>query len=97
MEYDNEIASYNLIKKLLFEEDVLEIVPVGSKGILFEAKALSENSGFVLEQESNILVDIKKSAGPSTIIIVAINKEYLHSIEKYKYANVIGILRDRLF
>jgi selenophosphate synthetase-related protein len=94
LEYDNEIASYDLIKRLLFEERVLEIVPVGSKGILYEAKALSENNGFVFKQKDNILVDIKKSAGPSTVIIAAIEEDYSHLIESYHYVNVIGMIMD---
>lgn len=91
---DNENVSYDLIRKLLNEKNVLELVPVGSKGILYEAKALSESNGFAFKQNDNILIDVKKSAGPSTVIIVAIEAEYLNAVEDLDYVNVIGLVVD---
>ena len=82
---DNEIASYDDIRFLLAAKAVREIVPVGSKGIQYEAELLAEiqQLKFVaLETE----IDLLKSAGPATCMIAAVSKEY---VSKY---NVIGKL-----
>lgn len=60
--YDEEIANYNHIYSLLKEEEAYEIVPVGSKGILYEAEELAKNNNYKLYNIKNInlLGEIKK-------------------------------------
>jgi hypothetical protein len=90
---DTEIVDYKTIKRLLREEDVYEIVPVGSKGIAYEAEQLAINNKLNLHLERNIKVNLKKSGGPATCVIAAINA---HSFDKIKAiadnVNAIGRL-----
>lgn len=90
---DDEIVCYEAIKKLVKSEDVYEIVPVGSKGIAYEAEILAKNNGYKLEFKENSIVDIRKSAGPSTCVIAAVNLEKLNELENsFKNVNLIGYL-----
>ena len=94
LEGDREIIDYGTIKTLLEKPWVYEIVPVGSKGIVYEAEQLAVNNRLELILENDINVDIRKSAGPATCIIAAINREYLETIMECQLdVNVIGSLR----
>lgn len=65
---------YKSINYLLSLPNVREIVPVGSKGIKYEAKTLAQLNGMVFKAYDTD-VDIYKSAGPSTCIIVLCSDE----------------------
>lgn len=59
-----------------------EILPIGSKGILYELKemARSNNLNFILEK--NISLDLEKSGGPSTCLIVSVEEDKYGLLEK---------------
>lgn len=86
---DLEIANYKNIKDLLNTKDVLEIVPVGSKGISYEAHEMAKYNNLKIKFEENINIDIFKSAGPATVIIFAI-KNKIENLENVKNLNLIG-------
>ena len=66
-------VSYNLVRQMLRRDDVLEIVPIGSKGIEFEATQLARlNSCSIIINAECSESWLVKSAGPSTSIIVAV-------------------------
>lgn len=67
---DPEIASTLLVKKLLEAPNVHDIVPVGSKGIKNEAEMLASSLKLKLNWEQNLSIDIKKTAGPATCVLV---------------------------
>lgn len=89
---DKEIIEYKTLMELLKLEGVQEIVPVGSKGILYEAKELAKNNkkGFILTCDEKI--DIYKSAGPATCIIISIDKSIEEYIKKIPNSFKIGEL-----
>jgi len=89
---DEEIIEYNTLMSLLGLHGVMEIVPVGSKGILYEAKELAKynNKEFILSVNEGI--DIYKSAGPATCIIIAIDKSIEGDIKKIPNSFKIGEL-----
>ncbi|ACO84296.1 AIR synthase related protein [Clostridium botulinum] len=90
---DKEIVDYEDIKILLENPKVYEIVPVGSKGILYEGEILATNNNLKLKLEENISIDIKKSNGPATTVIAAIHKEEYENIRaKINNVNIIGKL-----
>ncbi|KEJ01959.1 alpha-ribazole-5-phosphate synthase [Clostridium botulinum] len=90
---DKEIVDYEDIKILLENPKVYEIVPVGSKGILYEGEVLAKNNNLKLKLKENISIDIKKSNGPATTIIAAIHKEEYENIRaKINNVNIIGKL-----
>jgi hypothetical protein len=90
LEGEEEIVDYATISYLSGLEEVYEIVPVGSKGILFEAVLLAETNGFRLNVEKCINVDILKSAGPSTCVIAAVEEKYVDRLKHLRNFNVIG-------
>ncbi len=63
-----EIASLALIGKAMKNGVVHKIWPVGSRGILEEVRLLTENK----EVRVKTVLDTAKSAGPSTVVILAI-------------------------
>ena len=68
VDLDNK-GFYTQIKQLISLSDVKEIVPVGSKGIKYEAEFLAKlsDSDIVLYKTD---VDYNKSAGPATCLLV---------------------------
>jgi len=90
---DKDIFQYSALKELLSKGGVYEIVPVGSKGILYEAQELarSNNRVFTLECDSNI--DIHRSAGPATVAIVCVNEAIEEEIKNIPNSYKIGRIR----
>jgi len=73
------VGFYNEIRKLLGLQDVKEIVPVGSKGIAYEARTLAELNEMVVEfRETGICY--KKSAGPATCFIVLCKESVVEQV-----------------
>jgi hypothetical protein len=70
---DPEIITVQTILQLLAYQGVREIVPVGSKGILYEAGILAENSNLKLELDSQCNLPLKKSGGPATCVVAAVD------------------------
>ncbi|BFN03982.1 AIR synthase related protein [Clostridium tetani] len=92
--YDEEIASYNHISTILNNQEAYEIVPVGSKGILFEAEELAKNNRceFYLNKDK-IDVDIRRSAGPATVIIAAVSKKAYENLKDIQNVNLLGEIK----
>jgi len=89
---DEEIIEYNTLISLLKVDGVKEIVPVGSKGILYEAKELAKNNNKEFKLSVSEGIDIYKSAGPATAIIIAIDKVIEEEIKKIPNSFKIGEL-----
>ncbi|MBM4763267.1 ATP-binding protein [Bacillus sp. B15-48] len=68
-----KVVPLSLFKKLSLIEDVI-ILPVGSKGILYELNQLFYNRTFSLTQLESDL-NLLKSAGPATCFIVVYEQE----------------------
>lgn len=92
LDKDLDIVNYSDLRKLLSLDGVYEIVPVGSKGILYEVLQLAKNNNmkFVLNEE--IKIDIHKTAGPSTVVIAAVKSEVLNEIQNDEKVSIIGKL-----
>jgi|LGVF01.1.fsa_nt_gb selenophosphate synthetase-related protein len=61
---DDELVTYDEIYKLLKNENIVEIIPVGSKGITGELKQIKS------EIKLSTDIDVGKSAGPATCALV---------------------------
>lgn len=61
---------------------ISEILPVGSKGILYELKEMAKWNNLDLILEKNISLDLEKSGGPSTCLIVSIEEDKYELLEK---------------
>lgn len=87
-------VTYEIIKEFVTREDVLELVPVGSKGILYEATHLAQlnDCAFIEKAECNPSW-LNKSAGPATTVLIAINYEGADAfMQAYPAAYVLGKL-----
>jgi selenophosphate synthetase-related protein len=82
------------LRKLSF---VHEIIPVGSKGILHEARILAKESKLSLTLASSH-IDLEKSAGPSTVLLCAIPSGCLDHVKRIvsgKPTSTIGHFHSR--
>ena len=77
-----EIMSIRLMLKLVKDSNVNEILPVGSKGILYELGEMARTGDLDFVLEENPPIDIYKSAGPGTCAIIAIDEEYYPIIKE---------------
>lgn len=81
------------LKSLFFVEDIL---PVGSKGIQYEALEMAKTGELELIPSDDVAVDIHKSAGPATCAIVAMDQQYLEQLGQMVSIpiHVIGEFRE---
>jgi hypothetical protein len=59
------------VRSLLNSHLVNEVIPVGSQGILHEARTIAEDSSLEFTLRPRPDVDVRKSAGPATAILCA--------------------------
>lgn len=72
--YDNEIVQLNCIKELMKLNEINDIIPIGSKGILEEIEMLCKNVNCKFIYEPDGYVDMYKSSGPSTCLVFTCNE-----------------------
>lgn len=72
------LVGYDLVRNLRKEVGVLDMVPVGSKGIGYEAELMAEMNMLSVIFESK--VNLEKSAGPATVILLAVEKAHSASL-----------------
>jgi hypothetical protein len=75
-------SCYENLARLLACRDVIEIVPVGSKGILYEANLLARLHALSFEPAS-CGVNLSASAGPATCVIAMCRPEAVHEFPNY--------------
>lgn len=97
LEFENKMIRYEDVKKLRSLPEVKEIVPVGSKGILYEAETLAGVNGLSFKLDNDLQDDpeLNKSAGPASTVLIAVEEEILDTIlETFKdrEARFIGSL-----
>lgn len=82
------------LMELLKIQDVHEMIPVGSKGIVYEANLLAKMSNLDCEFDQNIKIDLEKSAGPATTLLVSIREEAVDQVKEKikKPCTIIGKL-----
>ena len=94
MKNQHTIFSYPLVKTLRQEVGVLDMLPVGSKGIRYEAQLMTENSDFQVEFLTE--EDLDCSAGPATVILLAVRpEEEADILARYTDLKKIGEFKKR--
>lgn len=94
---ESRVADFTTLKQLLDAPGVLEIWPVGSRGILAEGIDLAVSAGgrLDLEPDSSIPVDIHKSAGTCTTLLFTSNLDSLDlmqfNVPYYKIGSIESI------
>lgn len=76
-----EILSIPDLLQLVNNSEVREIIPVGSKGILYELEQMASTNKLTFELYDDIKVDISKSAGPATCAICSIDENSFDSLK----------------
>jgi hypothetical protein len=79
------------VRRLLRTNLLHELVPAGSRGILYEAQALAADSQLFLKRERGIKLDLSKSAGPATAIVSACKRGSLQRIAALTHKPVTKI------
>ena len=91
-----EFIDYHTVRRLVASDDVYELLPVGSKGILYEANQLAEHNGLQFNAYKELHIDIKKSAGPSTVVLAAVREDFLSHWQFACTTEVIGELNSKI-
>lgn len=93
---DPEIADVSAVMALSRLPHVHDILPVGSKGIEYEAHQMAASGGltFTLAPSPGRKLDVKKSAGPSTCVLVSVPEASLADIPRAvnKPVSLVGYL-----
>lgn len=87
-------VTYDFITELVKRDDVLELVPVGSKGILYEASHLAQlNDCAFIEKAQCLQSWLSKSAGPATTVLIAVDYEGANAfMQAFPNAYILGRL-----
>ncbi|NLJ23894.1 MAG: hypothetical protein GX354_00550 [Firmicutes bacterium] len=85
---DNEIAALSLLQDILQLTYVTDILPVGSKGIAYEANLMAQTAGLALRLSetgpfSACSQNLTKSAGPATCLLCSLPPDYLAHFRKH--------------
>ncbi|MBC1567389.1 alpha-L-fucosidase [Listeria sp. FSL L7-1425] len=90
-----EMPDYRLVKKLVAHSAVLEVVPVGSKGMAYEANLLARlNDGVFISSDTIGEEIMNKTAGPASVILAAVKTDDVAVFEReFLGAKRIGELR----
>jgi selenophosphate synthetase-related protein len=91
---DPQIINQKDVLDLINIEGVHEILPIGSKGIEYEAGQMAKLASLTFVSDSEMDVDISKSGGPSTCVIVSCTSEGLVNIRNKISVpiNKVGVL-----
>lgn len=78
--HDPEILSIEELMKLRSLPVISDMLPVGSKGLLYEANQLAQSAGLIFHQRHNHRLDVQQSGGPSTCVLFATRPENLDAL-----------------
>jgi hypothetical protein len=80
-EKDHRIADLIDLQNLLNCKFINEIIPVGSEGIDYEIQVLAKCSNLKYELINQSELNLKKSAGPATVILASLDKSKLAELK----------------
>ncbi|MFO7842012.1 MAG: hypothetical protein R6V48_07680 [Fidelibacterota bacterium] len=82
---DPEILPQEAMRAILRTPGVHDVLPVGSHGVAYESAQMAESAGLMLRYRKDTVIDTKKSAGPSTCVLLSCTenayKELVNSIQ----------------
>lgn len=77
---DPEILSLRDLQTLRKSAFVHDILPVGSKGIGYEAQQLAQAGSLTFRPDERVFLDGNKSAGPSTCVLLTVPKHRVSDV-----------------
>lgn len=78
-----EILSISHLLELKNNPSIHEILPVGSKGILYELKEMARTNNLSYCLDDEIALDIERSAGPATCAIISIDEGEYNNLKNF--------------
>lgn len=81
-EYDRDTAKISTVCRLAGLPYVHEILPVGSKGVRYEAGQLAETAGLCFTPAEQPEIDMETSAGSSTAVLCTLREDDLGKLKK---------------
>ena len=81
-EYDRDTAKVSTVRRLAGLPYVHEILPVGSKGVRYEAGQLAETAGLCFMPAEQPEIDMETSAGSSTAVLCTLREDDLGKLKK---------------
>jgi hypothetical protein len=93
-ERGGKVAEISDLLSLLQMDFVHEIIPVGSEGIAYELGVIAKESNLQFKLPNELKVNVKKSAGPATVILASLPEFKLGELENAvnKPINIVGRL-----
>lgn len=82
MDFGQETMLMGRYKNLLQNPFINEILPIGSKGILYELEVLAHSNNLAFELSERINLDLKKSAGPATCALITFKERNIYEVSK---------------
>lgn len=77
---DREIVRPEHIRSALALENVQDVLPVGSRGVWYEARQMAKSADLAFSRSSTVSIDGDKSAGPSTCALVSVRGDATRSV-----------------
>ncbi|PEJ56183.1 hypothetical protein CN692_18595 [Bacillus sp. AFS002410] len=81
-ENKNEIINFHSLKQLTSHKEVSDVLPIGSKGVLFELNQLMETNNKEVKLLDQTSIQLHKSAGPATCALAIIKKESIEELNR---------------
>ncbi|WP_088014198.1 hypothetical protein [Gottfriedia acidiceleris] len=78
----NEIINFNSIKHLARNEDVIDLLPIGSNGVQYELNLLMETNNIDIKLLKQSSIPLHKSAGPATCALAIIKKDTIEGLKR---------------
>ena len=93
-EEERKIADTSDLLKLLDLDFIHEIIPVGSEGVAYEIEIIARGSNLKFKLADRLKIDVKKSAGPATVILASLPNSKLTELNSIvnKPINIVGHL-----
>jgi len=91
-EEQRKIADLEDLLRLMSCDFVHEVIPVGSEGVMHEVNVLARDSRLNVKLAEKPEVEILRSAGPATVVLVAISKNDVNKLSEFidKPLNILG-------
>ena len=75
-----QLPDFTAIRKV---PGLLEMVPVGSKGIAYEVLKIAEDNGLGFEWENSLPFDVRQSGGPASCCVATLPEAGIAQLKKY--------------
>lgn len=78
----NEIIDFSALKYLTNHSKVIDVLPVGSKGVRYEINELMKTHNKMIHLVDHQTVQLDKSAGPATCVLAVIEEDILKELKE---------------